>query len=1116
MKQRDHGRITSGIVPDASTSSPTVPELSDDGRSADLRSRYRTTRIIAMVAGLLGVLFAVLTPFLPVTQDESSISWPQNGTLDSVDAPLMSQVPQSIEMSVPCSAVNGLSSAGGILLSTAPPQGAGAALNAMFVRVGESTVDVLDRNVVVASAPRSEVRSTACDSITFSSTIDATSAAFVGLVDPQGIPREGTLGGDLRPQVVGVYSDLAGAASQYPGLDITIGVDSRFSTSPTLLKLLAMVGAIGSTALALGALARLDGVDGRTHRRFLPDRWWKVTGIDAVVVGALTGWHFFGANTADDGYLLTMARVSENAGYMANYFRWFGVPEAPFGWYYDVLAAFAKISTASPWMRLPALVAAVLCWLVISREVVPRLGRAVRTNSVAVWTGGLVFLAFWLPYNNGLRPEPIVALGALLTWCSIERAIATGRLLPAAVAALVGAFTLAAAPTGLMCVAAILTGIRPLVRIVVKRHRMVGTLPLLAPIASAGLLVLIVVYGDQTFAAVQESTRVRTLIGPNLPWYNDFLRYYYLFVQTVDGSVARRFAFLTMLLCLFTTVFVLLRRKRIPGVPSGPAWRLLGVVFGTIFLMMFNPTKWTHHFGAYAGIAGSLAALTAVAVSASALRSRRNRTVFVVGLAFVLALSFSGINGYWYVSSYGVPWFDKVVSVNGIASNTVLLIAFFGVALLAGWHYLREGFAAPPPKPGTTRGRRIRKFAAAPLTVVAGLLVLFEILSLLKGAVSQYPAYSLGRSNVQALAGNSCGLSGDVLVESDPNAGILTPLPGPVDTTTGPLGGETPVGFSPNGIPTDLSADAVEVKPGQGNTDQQSVGASFEEGQSSGTGGGVGETGVNGSTAKLPFGLDPATTPVLGSYQPGVQSPAYATSSWYGLPPRSEGAPLVVVGAAGRIWSENLVTGETTYGQSLLVEYGVRQPDGSVAVQGQYLPKDIGPAPSWRNLRIPLDELSPDADAVRIVANDPNLTGDQWLAFTPPRVPVVTPLQDEVGTTRPVLLDWAVGLQFPCQRPFDHRVGVAEVPEYRILPDRGLAVSSTDTWQALENGGPLGFSEMLAAPTTVPTYLKDDWGRDWGSLERYDRFDAGATPATVDVTEQTRSGLWSPGTLRVY
>ncbi len=140
-----------------------------------------------------------------------------------------------------------------------------------------------------------------------------------------------------------------------------------------------------------------------------------------------------------------------------------------------------------------------------------------------------------------------------------------------------------------MCIAALLAGVRPLVRIVVKRHRLVGTLPLLAPIAAAGTIVLVVIFADQTFAGVMEATRVRTIIGPNLEWYQDFLRYYYLFVQTVDGSVARRFAFLTMILCLFTTLFVLLRRGRVPGAATGPSWRLVGVVFGTMFLMMFNP-----------------------------------------------------------------------------------------------------------------------------------------------------------------------------------------------------------------------------------------------------------------------------------------------------------------------------------------------------------------------------------------------------------------------------------------------------------------------------------------------------------------------------------------------
>ncbi|WP_433577512.1 arabinosyltransferase domain-containing protein [Nocardia brasiliensis] len=1115
-------------MPDAATAVLTKPPAAPAASPAD----FRTARIIALVAGLLGALFAIATPFLPVTQTTAVLNWPQTATLGNVQAPLMSQVPIDLKATIPCSTVAQLPERGGMLLATAPPQGDRAALEALFIRVSETSVDVIDRNAVVVSAPRADMEQ--CSSLVLTSDHDRTRAVFEGLTttvtkpvaggaeEQVQVPVEGSLNGDLRPQVVGVFSDLKGAAPA--GLGFTMTVDTRFSTSPTLIKLIAMIAAVLCTLVALAALARLDGSDGRGHRRFLPSNWLKPTWADGAVVGTLLVWHFVGANTSDDGYILSMVRVAPHAGYMANYFRWYGVPEAPFGWYYYVIQLFAEFSTASAWVRVPALLCAILCWLVISREVVPRLGRGVRNSKVALWTGGLVFLAFWLPFDNGLRSEPIVALGALLTWVSIERAIATGRLLPAGVAVLVAAFTLAAAPTGLMCVAALLAGIRPLIWIVVRKRRQFAeqggkwwaTLPLLAPIAAAGVLVLIVVYSDQTFAGIQEANRVRQVTGPNLAWYEDYLRYYYLFVETVDGSLSRRFAFLVMLLCLFTTMLVLLRRRRVPGIASAPTWRLMGVVFGTIFFMMFNPTKWTHHFGAYAGIAGSLAAVTAVAVSASALRARKNRAIFLAGLLFVLALAFSGINGYWYVSSFGVPWFDKRISLHGYQSNT-LMLGLFGLALaLVAWHSLREGYAKPEASPRSARGKRIRKFAAIPLTVVAALMVALEVLSLVKGAVSQYPAYSLARSNLDALGGNSCGLANDVLVEADPNGGRLQPLPDPaLADASDPLAGVDPVGFDPNGVPNDLSADSVEVKPGTGNTSTQSVGAAFAEGQSAGTGGGQGARGVNGSTVALPFGLDPATTPILGSYQNGVQQPAHLTSSWYGLSPRSADSPLVVISAAGRILSVD-DTGDTRYGQSLTVDYGRKLPDGSVEKLGTYLPRDIGPFPSWRNLRVPLAEIAPEADAVRIVANDPILIGDQWLAFTPPRMPKLQSLNTFIGSEQPVLEDWAVGLQFPCQRPFNHKNGVAEVPGYRILPDRPLAISSTNTWQAEEFGGILGFSQMLAKSVTVPTYLKDNYARDWGSLERYDQYDRSATPAKLDTGTATRSGFWTPGNLRVF
>src|SRR5690606_4854887 len=160
---------------------------------------------------------------------------------------------------------------------------------------------------------------------------------------------------------------------------------------------------------------------------------------------------------------------------------------------------------------------------------------------------------------------------------------------------------------------------------------------------------------------------------------------------------------------------------------------------------------------------------------------------------------------------------------------------------LVAWFTLREDYTAPQPSARTVRGRRIRRFAAIPLTVVAAAMVLLEVASLAKGAVAQYPAYSLARSNFDALAGDTCGLANDVLVEPDPNQGRLNPIPDPqLPPEADPLAGVNPVGFDPNGVPDDLSADAVEVKPGTGNTSNQSVGANFAEGENAGTGGEIG------------------------------------------------------------------------------------------------------------------------------------------------------------------------------------------------------------------------------------------------------------------------------------
>ncbi|MFD6394094.1 arabinosyltransferase domain-containing protein [Nocardia sp. NPDC060259] len=1103
-------------------------------RSERAFTRYR---LIALVCGLLGFVLALLTPLLPVRQDRASLEWPQAGAT-SVEAPLVSYVPQRLDAQLPCTMLRDLPETGATTLVSTIPVASGQTQKGLTVAVRDGVLGVQARDVPMLSAPIAEIAN--CERVTIESTIAATTVEFAGVTRADGSPFRNTVTVDKRPQIVGVFTDLDEAA--LAGARVHADIDSRFTSTPTTLKLVTMIAAAIATAIALIALHLLDTSDGRRARRFLPRHWWRITPTDVVVVVTLLGWHVIGANTSDDGYILNMARASGPSGYMANYYRWFGVPEAPFGWSYELLAWMTKVSDASPWMRLPALAAGLVCWAVISREVLPRLGARVRRDKVALWTAGLVFLAFWLPYDNGLRPEPLIAAGALLTWCLIERAIATARLLPAALAILVAAFSLAAGPTGLICIAALIAGTRPVLQLIIKRAQ--GVLPrriaadelganstdsdergtnaagtgsaaetmsgtesghplslgaknfryaaLLAPGLAAGTIVLIIVFADQTMATVMEATRVRTLVGPNVAWFDERTRWDSLFMLSPDGSLARRFGVLVMLLCLLVCILQVLRKGRVPGTSRGPSVRILGIVFGALLLMMWTPTKWTHHFGVYAGLAGSLAALAAVAVGANGIRAPRNRALFTAAVLFVLAITFTGSNGWWYVSSFGVPFWDKAPLVAGKGISTIFLGLAVLALLVALYFHLRDPYRTP------SAPSRFDRFATMPLTIAAALLVLFEVASMAKGAVTQYPAYSIAKSNIESLRGNTCGLANDVLVETNTADSLLTPYTGaPADG----LSAES-TGFTPNGVAADLTADADETVVGGANSVDTDSANKTTNTTGAGTGGGSStEPGLNGSTVALPFGLDPARTPVLGSYQDGVQQQAKLTSQWYrfDLTDSLRDDPAyqaLVVTAAGRIRYVD-TDGVVHYGQDLRLEYGTRAADGAVTVTGSVEPLDIGPAPSWRNLRVPLDRLPDGVNAVRLVATDNDITGKQWLAVTPPRLPKLATLDSVVGHTDPVLLDWHVGLAFPCQRPFDHHDGVAEAPEWRILPDR-VGSDASNAWQDDIGGGPLGWTGLLLKAETVPTYLDHDLGRDWGSLERFTPYQP-APPAEISV-----------------
>ena len=1063
---------------------------------------------MAVIAGLAGIVLCGLTPLLPVTQTTATIVWPQGtgpgGTVGDITAPLVSGAPAALDVSIPCSAIATLPPAGGVAFSTNPADGIDASANGLFVRANTESVVVAFRDTVAAVAPRAAVVSGECSEVRVWANPAQVGGDFVGIPG-----AAGTLSPDKKPQVTGVFTDLK--VQPQPGLSASIDVDTRFITSPTPLKLAVMVTGVLCVMASIAALGWLDR--GATARRLAAARHrWKHWPLDLGVVATLLLWHLIGAISSDDGYNLTIARVSGEAGYSANYYRFFGATEAPFDWYQSLLAQMASVSTAGIWMRLPALVAAIGSWLILSHRVLPRLGSGgLARNRVATATAGVVFLAAWLPFNNGLRPEPLIAFGVLAVWMLVERTIATRRLVPVAVAIVVAVFSVTLAPQGLVAAAPLLVGARAVARVIGARRATDGVPAQLVPLAAALSVFFVVVFRDQTLASVAESVRIKYVVGPTISWYQDFLRYYFLTVEEhVEASLTRRFAVLIMLLCLFAMLTILLRKGRLAGVARGPVWRLIGSTAVGLLLLTFTPTKWAVQFGAFAGLTAALGAVTAFAFATVGLHSRRNLALYVTALLFVLAWATSGINGWFYVGNYGVPWYDREPVLFHQPVTSMFLALAILTGLVAGWLHFRIDYSGHTEVADT---RRNRLLASTPMLVFSLIVVLLAVGSMAKGFAQRYPAYTTAKANLAALRSGlsptSCAMADDVLVEADANAGMLQPAPGQRWGRYGPLGGEKPIGFTPNGVSDTLDPVAPFVaNPGTVNSDGSPNKPNVGIGFAGGTGGGYGPVGVNGSTVFLPFGLDPKTTPVMGSYEENTVA-AKATSAWYELPPRSPDRPLVAVAAAGAIWYYD-EEGEFHYGQSLKLQWGVRRPDGSFQALAKVEPIDTIEQLAWRNLRFPLASAPPEANVARIVADDPNLSSEQWFGFTPPRVPVLQTAQQFLGTETPVLMDIASAAQFPCQRPFAEHLGIAEVPRYRILPNLKQVVVSSNMWQSARAGGPFLFIQALLSTATVPTYLRDDWYRDWGAIERYIRVvPAEEAPDAVVVEGSERVFGWS-------
>ena len=1128
---------TASTAPAASTASA-IPS----GRT------IRTAKIVAVCAGLIGIVLAIAMPLLPVTFTKVQINWPQptaqNASgVQNVVAPNVSYTPTEMDVTVPCRLAADLPAAGGVLLGTVPENGAEAGTVGLFVRATTDRLLVAQRNSVLLNVPRKQAQSSADCAVVLHADTTGIRGEIKGLSTDGGAPAKFAVDDpNARPQIIGVYTDLP-ANVDATGLSFSSTVDTRFVSSPTALKFIAAIIGVIMTIASMIALMVLDKQDGRKSRRWLPGRigrgvashsgdvppgdkpWWHLSILDVIVFAVLLVWLFVGGNTADDGYQVTVGRVAPDAGYLDNYYRYFGVPQDPFGWHYQYLALWMQVSTATPWLRLLPLIFGVACWFMLSRGAFGRIGVAVRTSRAARWAGAFGFLAIWLAFNNGLRVEPFLAVGILATWLLVERAIASGRLFPLTLAIVVAAFTLTVHPAGAIAAVALLAGLRPIVKRLRLRIRRDGWFPVLTPILASGLLVMYEIFADQPLASILEGVKVQGIVGPTNKWWTEAMRYYILQNPTTDGSIARRVGIFVTLFAVILIVFTLLSKRRVPGIATAPLWRVVAILAGAVVVLAFSPTKATHQFGAFATLTGILVAAATAFISPQVIRRRSNRTFLAAAAAYVLAIVFAGRNQWWYVGSYGIPWGDDTPNVGGIGLYIPILCVAVVITLVGAWQYYRDDQLAQDGKSPVRHTQGVRgllgRVPTYSLAIVLAIVLVFNMISFAKAINTQRGSWSWASSNINAVEGKPCALADAVLVEADPNKGLLQPahVAGQRNSSPGAaLAGSGMVGFTPNGVASNLestyddSGDADQQDPTQ--TDPNATSDELPQGSSgsSDTGGGTTTTkGVNGSSVKLPFGLDAAKVPVLGSFgAPGGR--ASLTSEWYQLPKRTADNPLVTMSVAGAVeYVDELAV--THPGQKLRLEFGRVEANGSVSTVASMVPLGIDTAPEWRNMRFPIADAPPRATVVRVVAADTSADGSGWLAVTPPRMANLVTLNSLVGSDDPTLLDWEVALAFPCQRPATVRNGILEVPKWRVTPDAEGERVNSRRWMAGDYGGPLGIVENTLRPTVLPTYLRNSWAKDWGSLQRLTPL-VNEVPAKLDISKDTQNGLWTPGPMR--
>jgi hypothetical protein len=747
------------------------------------------------------------------------------------------------------------------------------------------------------------------------------------------------------------------ATAVAPGaLRVTLAVDDEFTSSPTFGKQL-LIGLLVASLLATAVL--LARVDRGTERPPRPRRFGRPRIVDAVVPVVIGFWTLVAPATDDDGYYAAMARNARISGEVGNYYQLYDQNFTPFTWFYYVLGWWQGVVGDAPVLqRLLAVAFGLLTWVLLRRFAADAMARSRRTGRACArpatscwrrcsWPGGC-------PQDMGVRPEGVVCVCAVAAMHAVLvawRREAAGRRMAGVRAGRAG---LRRAPHGFTLLAPLSAGLPLLWRLVAVPGDAVATALRALAVVSGGMVAPLMAFVDGGL--------------------RDFLRGQRIFLSIQPRRAGPRRSSATpscWARCRWATT-PSGRGAAVPAEPrvvrgaggggadaagaaAGGLWfsgSTTALAFAALWL---TPSKWTHHFGALAGVGTAFLALF-LALAVPTVRSVLGMWRLPYGLVaaaagsyvLAIALSWHGPNQWPYAWLDGVrrPTFTPAIKHVLLDSPLLWLLALVVVV---------GGLVASGRVVGT-RDPRLNVLRAVPILVVISL------------------AFTTVYTVVHVRPGRGAGSAARL----DLGAGSFRPRPRAVRGRCRDRGARpvlaVPLAEAP-GLPAPPPATGFVNGGGYyaGNRPQGAPGSGV--GQPRGARRGVGGTHRR---ARSP--------------RPGTRCRT----------PRQGAGGTVTVIAAGSLAD----------GVRLRAEYGRRAGD-AVEGAGTEVLTDAAHDPSWRNRGPGADgRRGPGAPGGgrRVGA----IHG--WLAFSAPVVARPVALADLLPRDAPVALGWPLAFGWPCQR----------------------------------------------------------------------------------------------------